>query len=297
MRKIDVHHHFFPDFLDKGKAAEDVGWRTPPQNLPWTPEKSIAFMDAAGIDVAILSFPAVPTGAKAENRHATRSLNVQLRDICVAHPTRFGFFASLPVLDDVEGVLAEIDFALDYLGADGFALPSSSGVGRDAKYIAHETYAPIWDALNLRQAVVFLHGTQTPSSTPYPHPFLGLPVVEVPNETFKAAAHLVVSGFKRRYDRVKIILAHMGGSMPFLAPRVAALSSYMMRSAAEIMHDFRTFYFDTALSAETTTLTALHEFLGPAAKQRMLFGSDFPGKLRKPAIFVSKLTALRSGRP
>jgi hypothetical protein len=49
----------------------------------------------------------------------------------------------------------------------------------------------------------------------------------VPNETFKAAAHLVVTGRKRKYARARIILAHLGGSTPFLAPRVAVLAGHM----------------------------------------------------------------------
>ena len=39
-----------------------------------------------------------------------------------------------------------------------------------------------------RSAVVFVHGTQTPSTKCFPHDYLGVPVVDVPNETAKAAA-------------------------------------------------------------------------------------------------------------
>lgn len=48
-----------------------------------------------------------------------------------------------------------------------------------AAYIGDDKYDPVWEELDRRGAVVFLHGTQTPSSTPYPHPFLGLPITEV----------------------------------------------------------------------------------------------------------------------
>ena len=46
-------------------------------------------------------------------------------------------------------------------------------------YIGHDKFDPIWEELNRRQAVVHLHGNQTPSSTPYPHETLGIPIVEV----------------------------------------------------------------------------------------------------------------------
>lgn len=98
----------------------------------------------------------------------------------------------------------------------------------------------------------------------------------MPNETFKAAAHFVVTGKRRRFPNVKIILAHMGGSLPFLAPRVAALSNYMgcALSPEEIIQDFSSFYYDTALAAHRTTLTAMQTFI---ESDHLLFGSDFPG--------------------
>lgn len=48
-----------------------------------------------------------------------------------------------------------------------------------AVYIGDDRYDKIWEDLNRRKALVFLHGAQTPSSTPFPHAFLGIPVVEV----------------------------------------------------------------------------------------------------------------------
>lgn len=100
---------------------------------------------------------------------------------------------------------------------------------------------------------------------------------QVPNETFKAAAHLVVTGRKRQYPNVKIILAHLGGSTPFLAPRVAILSRHMgcQLSIDEILEDFSTFYYDTALSSWGPNLLALQSFV---PKNQILFGTDFPGK-------------------
>ena len=56
-----------------------------------------------------------------------------------------------------------------------FLLKTSFG----AEYIGDSSYDAVWAELNQRQAVVFLHGAQTPSSTPYPHAYLGIPIVEV----------------------------------------------------------------------------------------------------------------------
>ena len=58
-------------------------------------------------------------------------------------------------------------------------LKSSFFLIKKLAYIGDERYYPIWTELNRRKAVVFLHGSQVPSSTPYPHPFLGIPITEV----------------------------------------------------------------------------------------------------------------------
>lgn len=46
-------------------------------------------------------------------------------------------------------------------------------------YLGDGKFDPIWEELNKRKSVVFLHGTQTPSSNTYPHIFLGVPITEV----------------------------------------------------------------------------------------------------------------------
>lgn len=106
-RCIDVHHHYFPPDLEKEKSNADVGWRTPAENLPWSPEISLRAMDAMGVDVAVLSFPAISKGSiSPENRAIARRRNEFASKICQEYPNRFGFFATLPFLDDIEGTVA-----------------------------------------------------------------------------------------------------------------------------------------------------------------------------------------------
>lgn len=101
---IDIHHHFFPSTLNKARTNEEVGWQTPEGHLPWTPELSLKFMDQAGIDTAILSFPALSAGSVSEeNRTLARERNTYMAKVCQDYPGRFGFFATMPFLQDVEG--------------------------------------------------------------------------------------------------------------------------------------------------------------------------------------------------
>jgi hypothetical protein len=152
-RRIDLHHHFFPPSLSKAAKSQSVGWRTPAENLPWSPENSLKAMDALGIETAILSLPASSTGIVGpENRSTAREHNLFAAKVCKDYPGRFGFFATLPFLDDTKGsrrftglcviqtfrdivllgALHEIAYALDELKADGVALTSSYGDGADA---------------------------------------------------------------------------------------------------------------------------------------------------------------------
>jgi 6-methylsalicylate decarboxylase len=104
LRSIDLHHHFFPSSLDKAKRNIEMGWRTPDGNLPWNPAISLAGMDVLGIETAILSLPPNPFGTiSSENRSVARAHNHFAAQICQEHPGRFGFFAGLPFLNDVDG--------------------------------------------------------------------------------------------------------------------------------------------------------------------------------------------------
>ncbi|EKM59220.1 uncharacterized protein PHACADRAFT_25322 [Phanerochaete carnosa HHB-10118-sp] len=302
--KIDVHHHIFLPELSKRKAGQNavVGWKTPEENVPWNIQKSLEAMNKLCVAGAILSYPAgipenlvdspfraAPTCSKGglravdeetrneRNREVVRELNTHAKGLCDAAESegRFGWFACLPDLRNVEGTLREIAYALDVLHANGVSLSTSYGQGPEAIYIGDDLFDPVWAELDRRGAVVFLHGTQTPSSTPYPHAFLGLPITEVPNETFKAASHLVVTGKKRRYPHVKIILAHCGGSALFLASRVAALSAHMGSELTPeaCLEDFGTFYVETALCGHGTTIQLVENMLG---RSKILYGTDFP---------------------
>ena len=277
--RIDLHQHFFPGFGAEHvrQYEKDTGWRFPPENFPWSPEKNLAFMDRLGIGTGILSLTGSPggDGAGPANREFARTLNETAHRAVVDHPGRFGFFANLPIPSDTDAALGELAYALDVLGADGVNLTSSYGTGEDARYVGHDVFDPVWDELDRRGAVVFLHGDQTPGSNRVPNRLVPLPVGEVPNETYKAAADLVTRGKKRRYANVRIVLSHSGGSTPFLASRAAALAQLQGSelSREEMLEDFAGFYYETALSGFETNLVALERF---AAPDHILFGSDFP---------------------
>jgi predicted TIM-barrel fold metal-dependent hydrolase len=225
----------------------------------------------------VLSLPNdLEHGLPAQQRQTfARGINTVARQAVEDHPGRFGFFAHLPTPTDVDAALNELTYALDELDADGITLTNVYGTGDDARSLGDDVFEPLWAELDRRGTLVFLHGEQTPGRNRMPNRFLPTPISEVPNETYKGAADLVTSGRKRQYPNARILLSHSGGSTPFLASRVAVLSHYLGcdLSPEEIIADFRTFYFETALSGFETNLIALENFVPP---DQILFGTDFP---------------------
>jgi predicted TIM-barrel fold metal-dependent hydrolase len=130
--------------------------------------------------------------------------------------------------------------------------------------------------------VVFVH----PSTLPGP-PAPGVPpfAADFLLDTTRAAYRLVQSGALRRYPRLRIILAHAGGFLPYASHRLmAALLLEGGRAPSEILEEMRSFYFDTALSGSPAALPSLLAFAKPG---HVLFGSDWP---YAPAPAVSHFT-------
>ncbi|MFJ8624898.1 amidohydrolase family protein [Kitasatospora sp. NPDC093550] len=121
MTKIDVHHHFLPDFyrqalIDNGHSRPDGIWGIP----DWDETSALRMLDEAGITKAYLSVssPGVHFGDAAAARALARRVNEEAARLARAHPGRFAFFASTP-LPDIHGALTEIAYAFDEFGADG----------------------------------------------------------------------------------------------------------------------------------------------------------------------------------
>jgi predicted TIM-barrel fold metal-dependent hydrolase len=106
------------------------------------------------------------------------------------------------------------------------------------------------------------------------------PIVDYPHETTRAAVDILMSNGLRKYPDVKIILAHAGGTLPYLSKRIAALCDVGLvdKSVEEVNEDIASFYFDVALSSSKTTIETL---LACTKPDHILFGSDYPYAPRK----------------
>jgi predicted TIM-barrel fold metal-dependent hydrolase len=274
---VDVHHHLAPPaFLDELKRHN-----TEERILTaWTPEKSIADMDAAGVATAILSItePGVWLGGDEEAVRVARACNEYGAKLVADSHGRFGLFAVLP-LPSVDGSLREIEYALDTLKADGVGVVTSYG----DKWLGDKAFAPVMDELNRRKAVVYSHPIQ-PACCRNLVTDVPRAVVEFGADTTRTIASLVFSGTAARCPDIKFIFSHGGGAMPFLIERFVRRKEFTDKFSTGAKPFLEQFYYDTAQIADPAPLAALTKVV-PVT--HILFGSDFP--FRSAADYIDPL--------
>jgi aminocarboxymuconate-semialdehyde decarboxylase len=277
---VDVHHHILPDFFwrETNESDNPVGGIAPP---PWSKEMMLSFMDEAGIDVAItsISTPGVHMGDDRRARSLARRVNEFAAGLAQAYPTRLGAFACLP-LPDVDGALEELRYALDELKLDGvLVFTNARGI-----YLGDERFAPLFEELERRRAVVFVHPTMSPDPTAHR---LGLPdsLIDFTADTTRAVAQMHYTNRFARTPNVKYFFAHAGGTIPYLAGRFRIVDEMKVIPRGDVRgtaaETFRRLYWDTALAWRDPVLDMLRATVG---LDQVLFGTDHPYIRRDLAI-------------
>jgi len=267
--RIDVHHHHTPPPYLAAITARNV----PGPVRDWTPEKSIADMDQAGVATAITSIttPGVWFGDSAPARRLARECNEYAARLVADFPGRFGMFAVMP-MPYVEGTLREIAYALDTLKADGIALLTSYS----DKWLGDPTFTPVMEELNRRRAIVYTHPT-TANCCGNLIPDVPESIIEWGTDTTRTIASLVFSGAAARFRDVKLIFSHGGGTLPFLTERFVRLPQINKSLAARVPNgveaELKRFYYDTAQAFNPYTMPSFRKFVPTS---QILFGTDFP---------------------
>ncbi len=282
--RIDVHHHLmYPGYLD------EAGGRRAGSTFKWSPEMSLEDMDKSGIAVSVLSLiqPSAVTADVEKGRKIARLSNEYGAQLARDHKGRFASFATLPLLD-TEGTLKEIGYALDTLKAEGIGLMTSYL----DKYLGDASFAPIWEELNRRKAVIYTHPL-SPECCRNIKSEVPPAVVEYATDTTRTIASLVFSGTASRYPDIRWIFSHSGGTMPFLLSRFTRHEIDMKEKANErvpkgVMYELKRFHYDTAQGNHAGALAALMKIVTPS---QVLYGTDFP--FRDGAEETGGLSAFR----
>lgn len=244
-------------------------------------------MQKLNIKKSVLSMSSPAThltpGNDEEGRSVTRRANEDMSEICADHPDHFLFFASLP-LPDVEGSLAEIDYALDHLGAVGFViLTNSHGI-----YPGDPRFSGVFDKLSERSTIAFFHPTTCLIPRPgdantldkvVPLPGVAAPIMEFMFDSTRSLMSLLTSGTVERCPGIKFISCHCGATFPPIMERIAEFSSMIPGSdngisGEKIKQLLQTrFYFDLA---GVPFPDQIYGLLRLVDSSRLLYGSDYP---------------------
>ncbi|CAD5109911.1 amidohydrolase family protein [Zestomonas carbonaria] len=271
--RIDVHHHIIPPVYAEAIHHHGLQQHAGAALPSWTPEKSLQVMDVNGIQRAITSLTTPGAhlgGGVGQASSLARACNEYAADLCQQHPERFGSFALLP-LPFTEASCAEAIHALDVLEADGVVVFGSN----DGVFLGDPRLDELMAELDRRAALVFVHPNLHQSSEQLGMQTPGF-LIEFLCDTTRAAVNLILSGTLERYPRIRWILAHGGGFLPYVAWRVSladALPAFQERAPQGAMSYLKRFYFDTALSPSRYSMAALKQLVEPS---HILFGSDFP---------------------
>ena len=266
-RRIDVHHHIVPPYWIKEKRDAIIGDHAGISNswfLKWSPTQMIEQMDRNDVATvaASLTTPSVWFGNIEEARRLSRECNEYSSSLSRDHPGRIAVFAAIP-LPDVEGSLKEIEYAFDVLKVDGVSILTSY----DGKYPGEKAWAPVFDELNRRKAVVFIHPASPACCAQVVD---GIPpaVEEFQFDSTRAITNLLFSGTFGRCANTKFIFTHGGGALPMLAGRIARRSG---RKTA--MAEMQKLFFDTASITNASAMAGLLTLVKPT---QVMFGSDYP---------------------
>jgi predicted TIM-barrel fold metal-dependent hydrolase len=286
--RIDIHSHLmsvaFAEHL-KGRDTLPATVRdadgyimrcTPQFSMYYRPpilsvEAKLADMDAAGIDLTVLS-PAPPGphvlgGAQADSWAAR--INDELAVITAAHPGRLAGWASLG-FGDASRSIAEVDRCLDELGLAGFQVWSNLG----DRPLDDPGVLPVLEHIAARTAAIHLHPF-VPPGKPAMSPAM-MTGFAFPVDTSHAVLRLIGAGL---FDRDPVIVAaHLGGVLPWLRDRLAVHGvasgpfpdqPQLVRPVGEYMDQL---YVDT-VAYGLAPLEYCYSCLGAG---RMVFGTDHP---------------------
>ena len=272
--RVDFHHHVLPPKWIAAARTHKPDNTWGPELTGWTPQIAIEQMDRHRIAYAVteLGLPGVWWAPPAEAAELARYCNEYVAQMARDYPGRFGMFATVP-MPYVDETLEEIQYAFDVLKADGIGFITSYG----DKWPGDPAFAPVWDELNRRKAVVHFHPT-VPNCCTALIPDVLASTEEYVFDTARAITSLLYSGTLTRHPDMHFIFSHAGGAFLPIADRVARLGAtrsqkIMARLPNGPNAELKKLYFDIATSVNPTTFGALRSY---TSIDRIVLGTDHP---------------------
>jgi len=286
---ITIEEHYWDAELAKTFTGVEAG-RPGPQldRLHDLGALRLKEMDEVGIDIQVLSHGA-PSAQKLPADSAvamTRAVNDRLAAACAAHPKRFAAFAALPTADP-KAAADELGRTVSKLGFKGAMLHGlANGVFLDDK-----RFWPIYERAEKLDVPIYLHPglpDERVMDAYYNDYAKEFPMVVraawgYTVETATLAIRMVLSGVFEKYPKLKIILGHLGETLPFLVWRV---DHALARPGAAKQLSFRdvfcnNFWITTSGNFSNPALLCCVQEMGI---DRILFAVDWPFVMNPPGV-------------
>jgi aminocarboxymuconate-semialdehyde decarboxylase len=305
MRVIDFHNHYYPpeyvDALTRGQTKAKVTFDADDNpcvhypgdyNILVPGHRDIEYrqrvLDEHGVDTQVLTFttPGVHVEAPEFAVTLARHINDAFARVIRERPGRFAALATLP-LNDPAASVHELERAMTELGLPGAMV--FSNVNHVA--LADERFAALWKKADDLGAVVYIHPTD-PAGVEAMLDYWLMPLVGFLMDTTLAAATLVFSGVVERHPRIRWVLTHMGGAIPYLAERLdrgyRAFADCRQHIAKPPSDYLKRFHYDTVNFNPAAVRLAL-DFAGP---ERILAGSDYPHQIGSIPLMLETIRGL-----
>ena len=244
----------------------------------------LSIMDQQGVDMQALS----PAGsyffywlAAVDALEFARWLNDRLGDAVAKFSQRFVALASVPLQDPVRAA-AELERVVSGLGFPGAEIASNI----NGRYLDDPALEPFWEAAQALDAVIFIHPNQVLGAERMKDYNLAN-LIGNPTDTSLAVAKLIFAGVLERFPRLKLLLAHAGGFLPYTLGRLDrgyAIQDSDKRKISKAPSDYvKLLYFDTI----THSPMALDYLISHFGAERVLLGSDYPYDMGDPEPLTS----------
>jgi aminocarboxymuconate-semialdehyde decarboxylase len=306
MTVIDFHNHYYPpEYLDalgpKGStlsitcdsAGNPIVHYPGDYNVMVLGHRDIAYRQSVldEHDVATQVITLTTPGTHVETPAVAVALAAITNDafarVASERRGRFVALATLPLCDAAAST-TELVRAMDDLHLPGAMLFSNvNGVGLD-----DTRFWPMYEAANDRDAVLMIHPTY-PVGVEAMQDYWLMPLNGFLFDTTLAASKLVFSGVVKRFPRIRWVLGHLGGTIPYLAERLDRGWRAFAECRAHIdepptAYLKRHFWYDTVNFARGPLMLAI-DFAGAS---HILAGSDYPHQIGSIPLMLEAIRGL-----
>jgi 2,3-dihydroxybenzoate decarboxylase len=294
---IAIEEHYWDAELSKTYTGVESG-RPGPQSERLFDLGALRLkeMDEAGIDAQVISHGA-PSAQKLTGDNAValvRGVNDRLAAACAANPKRFYGFAALPTADPKAGA-DELERCVTRHGFKGAML---HGLANNV-FLDDKRFWPIYERAEQLDVPVYFHPGLPHAAVMEAYyndyakefPMVVRAAWGYTVETATTAIRMVLSGVFDKHPRLKVIIGHLGETLPFLVWRV---DHAIARPGAAKKISFRdvwcnNFWITTSGNFSNPALMCCVQEMGV---DRILFAVDWPFVANPPGVDWMKTVPL-----